>query len=563
MPDATLTQPSNAAPPAPPAGKPKKPASKKQMRRIAIASVTAAALAVGGYFLYRFLTKNDSAGAEMQTVVADYGSIQSKASGSGNAKAKENAAITLSAGGTVREVFVAAGDTVTAGQPLYTIYSQSAQDEVSTAQEQLDGLNKDMKALLEDANNLTVRAPFAAKLLSVKDFDPDQDITKGETVATLVNDKKLKLSLYFSYAHEGQIRTGQLVNVSIPSVMANLTGTVETIHKVNYISPEGAVHFEAVIVFDNPGTLTAGMEASASLTASDGTAIYPYQNGKTEYYETREIVTKAAGPLVSKGNLHDYANVSAGEALLTMGSDTIDLDIRAKQKDLDDAQTKLADAQKALANFNAVSPIDGTVTSMNLQVGQEVKSGDTAVMISNNTTMLVDITVDDRNISFINQGMTVELTDYNQNVFMGTVTSINMGGAESKNGMTTYPVTLEVDNSAGTLYDGAWLDYSFVTSEADNCIVVPSQAVIYVSDTEGNPYTVVFVQAEEKPENAIDIEIPEVTEGETPQYPSPQDGFYPVPVTTGLSDNYNVEIKEGLQGGETVFQAYIVEQAWG
>ena len=99
MPDATLTQPSNAAPPAPPAGKPRKPASKKQVRTVVIASVTAAALAVGGYFLYRFLTKNDSAGAEMQTVVADYGSIQSKASGSGNAKAKENAAITLSAGG--------------------------------------------------------------------------------------------------------------------------------------------------------------------------------------------------------------------------------------------------------------------------------------------------------------------------------------------------------------------------------------------------------------------------------------------------------------------------------
>ena len=63
----------------------------------------------------------------------------------------------------MREVFVAAGDTVTAGQPLYTIYSQSAQDEVSTAQEQLDGLNKDMKALLEDANNLTVRRQAAQR----------------------------------------------------------------------------------------------------------------------------------------------------------------------------------------------------------------------------------------------------------------------------------------------------------------------------------------------------------------------------------------------------------------
>ncbi|MFQ9474165.1 MAG: hypothetical protein ACLR0P_14240 [Oscillospiraceae bacterium] len=125
MPDATLTQPSNAAPPAPPAGKPKKPASKKQMRRIAIASVTAAALAVGGYFLYRFLTKNDSAGAEMQTVVADYGSIQSKASGSGNAKAKENAAITLSAGGTVREVFVARRQTPSPrASPSTPSYSQ-------------------------------------------------------------------------------------------------------------------------------------------------------------------------------------------------------------------------------------------------------------------------------------------------------------------------------------------------------------------------------------------------------------------------------------------------------
>ena len=456
-----------------------------------------------------------------------------------------------------------AGETVTAGQPLYSIFSQAAQDEVTNAQKRVDSLQKDMADLQEQAANLTLRAPFSGKLTQVQSFEPEQEISAGTTVATLVNDKQLKLSLYFSYAYENSIYKGQSVQVSVPTVMRTFTGRVDEIHKVSFISPEGAVHFEVVIVFDNPGTLTAGMEASASLTASYGTAIYPYQNGKTEYYETREIVTKAAGPLVSKGNLHDYANVSAGEALLTMGSDTIDSDIRAKQKEIDEAQKKLADAQKGLADFNAVSPIDGTVTSMNLQVGQEVKSGDTAVMISNNTTMLVDITVDDRNISFINQGMTVELTDYNQNVFMGTVTSINMGGAESKNGMTTYPVTLEVDNSAGTLYDGAWLDYSFVTSEADNCIVVPSQAVIYVSDTEGNPYTVVFVQAEEKPENAIDIEIPEVTEGETPQYPSPKDGFYPVPVTTGLSDNYNVEIKEGLQGGETVFQAYIVEQAWG
>ena len=291
-------------------------------------------------------------------------------------KAKESAAITLTAGGTVQEVFVAPGDTVTAGQPLYTIFSQEAQDQVTQAQTQVDNLNKEMATLLEDANNLTTRAPFAGKLIDVKEFQPDQEVAKETPIATLVNDRKLKLSLYFSYAYENQIHVGQSVQVSIPAVMGVRTGTVEKINKVRFISPEGAVHFGVEIAFDNPGTLTAGMDASAVLTAADGSTIYPYENGKTEYYETREIVTKAAGPVASIGNLLDYADVQAGEALLTLGSSTIDEDIMAKQKEIDDASQKLAEAQKGLADFNAVSPIDGSVTSCTLTPGMEVKSGD-------------------------------------------------------------------------------------------------------------------------------------------------------------------------------------------
>ncbi len=545
---------------------PKAPVKKRGMRtpkNLIILGVVVLLAAVGLFFLVRFLTHKDAVNAQMQTAVADFGSITSTAAGQGNAKAKETAAITLSAGGTVQEVFVSPGDVVTAGQPLYTIYSQAAQEQVATARQQVETLQKDMQHLSEQAANLTVRAPFSGKLTDVKEFAPDQQIASDTPVATLVNDKKLKLSLYFSYAYENDIKKGQSVSVSIPAVMRSFTGTVEEIHKVSYISPEGAVHFEAVIAFDNPGTLTAGMDASATLTAADGSAIYPYQNGKTEYYETREIRTKAGGPLLSTGNLLNYANVSAGDVLLTMGSDTIDQQIRDKQKAITEAQQKLAEAEKGLANFNAVAPIDGTVITCTLTEGAEVKSGDTVLVISNNTTMLVNITVDDRNISFIKPGMTVELSDYNNNTFMGTVTSINMGGAESSNGMTKYPVTLTVDNADGSLYEGAWLNYSFVTSQSENCIVIPSSAVTNISGKDGNPYTVVFIQADSKPENAVDFEVPPVEKGETPKYPTPDDGFYPVPVTTGLSDNFNVEIKEGLQGGETVFQAYIVESAWG
>ena len=563
MPEVTVPQSAPAASPASPPGRPKPKFNKRKARQAAIAGAVVVALAAGGFLLYRFLTKQDSASSELQTQPVQYGTIQSKVTGSGNAKAKESAAITLTAGGTVQEVFVSPGDTVTAGQPLYTIFSQEAQDQVTQAQTQVDNLNKEMSALLEDANNLTVRAPFAGKLINVKEFQPDQEVAKETAVATLVNDKKLKLSLYFSYAYENQIRTGQSVQVSIPTVMGTYTGTVEKINKVRFISPEGAVHFEAVLVFDNPGTLTAGMDASATLTASDGSAIYPYENGKTEYYETREIVTKAAGPVVSQGNLMDYADVSAGEALLTLGSSTIDETIMSKQKEIDEAQKKLADAQKGLADFNAVSPIDGSVTSCTLTPGTEVKSGDTVVTISNTTNMVVDITVDDRNIAFVQPGLTVELSDWNGNTFIGTVTAINMGAAESQNGMTNYPVTLTVDNQDGSLLAGMYLDYSFVASQSDDCMMVPMQSVKNIPGEDGSTDSVVFIRADKRPENAVDLEIPEPEPGQPPMYPSPEDGFYPVKVETGLNDDYNVEIKSGLNGDEEVFVNYLVESAYG
>ena len=254
--------------------KPIHPKKKKVMKTVAIAAVVAAVLGTVGYGLYNFLSGSDEA-SEIYSQPAYIGSIQSKVSGSGTAMAKESAAITLSQGGTVQEVYVTAGDIVTAGQPLYSIFSQAAQDEVDSAQKKVDDLNQELADLYENMNNLTVRAPFAGKLQDVEKFELEEQVGTGSTVATLVNDRKLKLSLYFSYAYENEIKTGQKVSVSVPAVMQTFEGQVEDIHKVSYISPEGGVHFEVVVVFDNPGTLTAGMDASASMTASDGSPIYP------------------------------------------------------------------------------------------------------------------------------------------------------------------------------------------------------------------------------------------------------------------------------------------------
>ena len=288
------------------------------------------------------------------------------------------------------------------------------------------------------------------------------------------------------------------------------------------------------------------MDASAVLTAGDGTSIYPYEATQTQYYETRTLTTKAGGPLVYS-NLLNYANVQAGEVLLSMGSESLDEQIAAAQEALNEAQANV-DA------LNAVAPIDGTVISCTLVEGGEVKAGDAVVTIQNTTTMVVTIQVDDRNIGFVKLGDTIELSDYNGNFFMGLVTDIKMQG-EVGQGMSTFPVTLEVDNFDGSLYAGAWLDYSFVTSQSDECVLVATTAVKSVADAEGNKQTVVFVQREERPDNAVDLDY-------TALYgvPKPEEGYWPVLVETGISDAKQVEIKSGVEAGDMVFINYTTEQ---
>lgn len=591
-----------------PAPVPAKPAGKKKrrghpVRNGIIAAVVVAALGVGGYFLAKYLNKTEDVSSELMTRTADWGSIQSSVQGSGSARSKESAAITLENTGIVQSLFVNEGQVVNEGDPLYEIVSPAAQEALDTAvdklQDRRDALTKAQKTLSEDQetyNNVLedqrlsneerfVKAPFSGQLRETVRYRVGDKVTRGQKVAVLVDDLKFRIPFYFSYAYEGSIQVGQTAQVSVSGV--DLVGVVEEVNMVRRVASEGTVLFEAVVVIDNPGALTDGLSASASLVGPDGVAIYPYGPGTLEYYQTQEIWTEAAkasndreATTVVSTILQDYADVTEGQVLLTLSEENFDRDVEnareqvrvsqeniaAAQDAVTEAEKDVEEAQEALDNFSATAPISGTITSCTLVEGQEVKSGDTVITISNNTTMVVTIQVDDRNIAYVKPGMMVDLQSNwgNGGMYTGTVTKIDMSlsGDAMGSGMTNYPVTLEVDNFDGTLLEGMWLSYSFVTSQSDNCIVVPMQSVKYVSLEDGETASVVFIEAESKPENAVDIDIPEVAPGETPTYPTQAEGFYPVPVETGLSDNYNVEITSGLEGGENVFVNYYVDEAW-
>lgn len=439
---------------------------------LVVAALIIAVAVILWYFVFR---ETDDKG-EVMTGTVEYGSIQSMVEGSGMTKARNSASVTPGSG-TILELYVQEGDQVEEGQQLYKMDDTTAREAVTAAQESVDNAQKELQAVYDKIAELTIKAPHNGNLREVADLKVGDTVSEGETIATIVNDTKLRLSLYYSYAYEGQIKVGQTAQISIPAIMDSRTGTVEKINKVRFVSPEGATHFEVVFVLDNPGTLTEGMEASAGLTAADGTPIYAYQNGKLEFYETTVVKAKASGP-VEQIDLMNYADVKTGQIMVKLGAKDTDEEISAKEEALKAAQEKLTEANNELSKYNATAPISGTVLSCSLQEGMEVQSGQ-GISIADTTQMIIEISVDEMNARYIKAGMMVNIDQYGT-PYMGIVESVSMT-ASGENGVASVPAVVTVDNFDGTMIPGTYVSYSFVASESENCLVVPVQAVKYVT----------------------------------------------------------------------------------
>ena len=513
---------------------------RKKRRRVIRLGVILLVLLVIAAILLKLLG-GGSGGGESQVVtdVVQYGAITSTVEGSGLTRAKSSETITITTAGTVTDVLVTEGQQVTAGTPLFTIDSPAAESAVQKARSDVEGYEKQLSQAQKDIAGLNLSAPYPGKLMKTVTLNPGDPISKGSTVAELNDDTRLRLEQYYSYAYAGDLYAGQTVNVSIPSLMTSIPGTVEAVHMVSRITPEGSELFSADILVENDGALTAEMAASATVTVN-GETVYPYEAGKLEYYRTSELKSTVDGTVISS-NLVDYLQVTPGQVLVRIDGEESESQMFTIQQNLDTAREELQTAEKNLANCKAVAPIDGMVIGLTIQPGDEIPANTTVVTVSDTSTVVISANVDERNISYIKPGMSVELDQWGTPAF-GTVETVSLSSTVN-NGVATYPITISADNSEGTLQVNSYIDYTIAASENDNCLILPLQCVRTVTQEDGTTLNVVFVKGS-RPDNAI--ETPMLTE-EIP------DGFWAVPVEIGISDNFNVEIKSGVEEGTEVF----------
>lgn len=555
-------------------------------RRILPLALAAAVLAAGGFGAVRLLG-GGGGGEQIVTDLVTRDTIQSTVKGSGAASARESVSLNPPVSATVLALHVKEGDRVEKGTVLYELDPAEAQkateeakkslteaekgvtaaaERLQAAQKQLSETEEEYQKLLASKADLTVTAPFDGKLVEAASLLPDAEITAGQKIATLVSSNRLKLSLYYSYAYLDQLRVGQEAAVSIPAVMASVPGKISEINKVEFVTPEGSKCFEVVVALDNPGTLTEGMAASAGLTVG-GQAVYPYQNGKLAYQETREVTAKVPGPLKTSF-LHNHAPVKKGQAILVLGPDELDKQLEEKRESVtsaresvDSARTAVESAQETLASARdkvkkaleqeadmaVKAPITGTVLTCLLEQGEKADAGQLGILLADTSVMRIDIQVDERNVSRVKTGMTCTITQTGlggeENTFEGTVESVSLTG-KSENGVSFFPAVVKVDNGDGAMLNGMSIEYELVLAQSEDCLVVPAQAVQYTEQG-----SCLFVKADRRPDNAVDL-------GDGVDIPR---GFYAVPVETGLSNSAQVEIKSGVEEGMEVFTQKLVE----
>ena len=226
---------------------------------------------------------------------------------------------------------------------------------------------------------------------------------------------------------------------------------------------------------------------------------------------------------------------------------------------LDQAKIAAKQAEINLAYTTITSPIDGIVIDRRVNVGQTVVAGVNApslfLLAKDLSHMLVWSAVNEADIGEVKVGQTVTFSvdAYRDRTFTGKVSQIRYN-ASLQNGVVTYGVMVEVDNSDGKLLPYMTAKLQFEVARRRNALLVPNQALrwqptwrqISPSAQAGlTPPERGKTPAGELHESGEDNE-PRVDPGSPTVWAVARDGLVrPVPVEVGLTDGMATEILSG------------------
>lgn len=523
------------------------------IKRIVILFLVLAVLAAGAFGIYWLFFRGEEAVVLTETLTS--GSLATAIEGTGVTLPADSQSVTVASTAQITKVYVSAGDTVEASDLLYEQDDSELDDQISDYKDQISDLQDDLESaqsqlsdLQKTLSNLTVTAPFSGTVTQV-DVETGDEVQRGTRLAVLVDDSKMKLTEYYSYAYEDEIRVGSAAKVSVASLMLNLDGTVTDVQKVSRYTTEGTKCFAVTITVDNPGALTEGMTCASYVLSPTGEELCSAISGALEYNASKTLTAQASGELTQVVPVA-YGTVTSGQTLFVLdGSDYRDQltsaqnKITQTQERIADYQEQIAETEEKRADYAVTAEISGKVIQVGITEGEKPRqAGQTAVVLYNMDTMQIMVNIDELDIEHIQTGMEVAISrsgssSQRDQSFTGTVTAVSYE-ATNTNGVAYFPITIEIP-SDGALSAGVNVSYSIQVGDTSEGLLAPISALKRAEDGQ----TCLYIQSDARPENALDAEdLP--------------DGFYAVAVEVGESNSRYARILSGAKEGDVVFTRY-------
>lgn len=207
--------------------------------------------------------------------------------------------------------------------------------------------------------------------------------------------------------------------------------------------------------------------------------------------------------------------------------------LKQAQAQVSQAHAELEEKEEEYRNSTIISPIDGTVLSRDVEVGDAVSSililGSSATLVMNlgdTHQVYVKGKVDESDIGkvYLGQPARIKVESYKDKTFVGKVTKISPMGVEKDN-VTTFEVRVSIDNAGGELKSQMTANAEIILEEHKGVLMIPEASLIYDKDRKAS------------------VEVPDQ---------SAKDGKRKLPVTVGISNGSKTELLSGLKEGQQV-----------
>ncbi len=274
--------------------------------------------------------------------------------------------------------------------------------------------------------------------------------------------------------------SGTIKPINTIAVGTQVSGTVSKI----YVDYNSIVKKGDLLAELDPSLFQANVEqASAKLN-----------NAKASYAKATSTLNYKKNNYNRYKNLYEKNYVSKDDVELAQANY-----LQAKAE-LDAAKAEVSAASATLDNnltnlrySKIVSPVDGTVISRAVDVGQTVAASfntPTLFEVAKDLTqMQIETSVSEADIGKIKVGQKAQYTldGYQDKIFNGEVVQIRLASTTTNN-VVTYTVIVSVDNSEGFAIPGMSANVSIIVGEVKDVFCVVNQALKFTPDTNSQKY---------------------------------------------------------------------------